>query len=83
MTTPNKDLLVKGILCACIGLAVVGAPYLVHAPVVRATLASVSLIGWFVLAMGVTLLMRHIKAHRAETKKSGKNSQVLKPRKSP
>jgi len=80
MPKPNKALLIKGVVCTCLGLAVVAAPYVFNSYSIRATMASVSLIGWFVLMMGAMMILRYIKPVRADTKKMTLTSPVLKQR---
>jgi hypothetical protein len=61
MTKPDKAMLVKGITYAVLGLAWVAAPYVLPSGVLRSITSSVSLVGWFVLALGAMLVFRYIK----------------------
>lgn len=61
MTKPDKAMLVKGITYTVLGLAWVAAPYVLPSGVLRSITSSVSLVGWFVLALGAMLIFRYIK----------------------
>ncbi|HQS30980.1 MAG TPA: hypothetical protein PLR78_04305, partial [Polaromonas sp.] len=55
-TQSSNDLLIKGILCAVIGLGVVLAPRFISAPGVQAVVANSSWVGWFALALGLAFV---------------------------
>lgn len=48
----NNELLLKGILCALIGLGVLISPYFITSPGMQGIVASSSLVGWFALVLG-------------------------------
>ena len=83
MLKPNNALLVKGVACTVLGLAVVAAPYVVHSPSIRSITSSVSLVGWFVLALGAMLILRYIKSKRPKPPEKPLTSSILKPRPPP
>ena len=68
MPKPNQDLLVKGILCSLAGTVLVLAQYVARSLAQKNTLFWVSLAGWFVLMMGVSMLIRYAKVLRAKNK---------------
>jgi uncharacterized membrane protein HdeD (DUF308 family) len=83
MPKPNNALLVKGVACTALGLAVVAAPYVVPSPSIRTITSSVSLVGWFVLALGAMMILRYIRAQRPKAPKKPLTSPVLKQRPPP
>jgi len=83
MLKANNALLIKGLVCAGLGLVVVAAPYVLGSTSLRAPLASVSLVGWFVLAMGVMMILRYIRAQRPTRPEKKLTSPVLKQRPPP
>lgn len=52
----NNDLLLKGILCALIGLAVLLAPYFLRSPELADTIGQAAAAGWFALALGCAFI---------------------------
>jgi hypothetical protein len=63
---PNaNDLLIKGIVVALIGLAVLLAPYFSQSPELQALLANSSLVGWFALVLGGAFIVQHILRRRS------------------
>jgi hypothetical protein len=56
----NSDLLIKGILCAFIGLGVLLAPYFVTSPGMQGIVAKSSLVGWFALVLGCAFIGVHV-----------------------
>ena len=63
----NSDLLIKGVLCALIGLGVLLSPYFVTSPGMQGIVANSSLVGWFALVLGVAFIglyvRRRVTAH--------------------
>ncbi|MEO7233624.1 MAG: hypothetical protein ABJA84_06470 [Polaromonas sp.] len=57
----NSDLLIKGILCALIGLGVLVSPYFITSPGMQGIVANSSLVGWFALVLGVAFLGLYVK----------------------
>lgn len=57
-TQADKDLLVKGITCALIGIVILLAPFVARSPAVRELMAQAAAVGWFALVLGVALLAR-------------------------
>lgn len=63
---PNaNDLLIKGIVVALIGLAVLLAPYFSKSPELQSLLANSSLVGWFALVLGGAFIGQHFLRRRA------------------
>lgn len=60
-----NDLLIKGIVVALIGLAVLPAPYFSQSPELRALLADSALVGWFALVLGGAFSVQHALRRRA------------------
>lgn len=52
----NTDLLIKGVLCALIGITILVAPDMARSAHVQELMASVSIIGWFSLVLGCALV---------------------------
>lgn len=65
MPKPHQNLLVKGILCSLAGAVLVLAQYVPKSHALQNIMFWASLIGWFVLMMGVTLVVRYAKAMKA------------------
>ena len=63
----DNELLVKGGLCAVIGLAVLLVPYTAVAPGIQHVVAQAALVGWFALVLGcgfiVVALRRRLAAN--------------------
>lgn len=57
----NKELLQKGLMLACIGLAVLAGPYFMAPGGMRGMVASSSLVGWFGLALGVAFMLLYAR----------------------
>ena len=64
-------LAIGGILCVAGGLVVILACQFIQSAAFQAVAFYVSLVGWFVLSMGVTLLMRYRKARQLAKKEIG------------
>ena len=83
MTKPDKAMLVKGITYAVLGLAWVAAPYVLPSGVLRSITSSVSLVGWFVLALGAMLVFRYIKPDGLKRRKKPLTYKVPKQKPPP
>jgi hypothetical protein len=83
MTKPDKAMLVKGIIYAVMGLAWVAAPYVLPSGVLRSITSSVSLVGWFVLALGAMLVFRYIKPDGLKRRKKPLTYKVPKQKPPP
>ena len=57
----NNDLLIKGILCALIGLGVLLSPYFVTSPGMQGIVANATLVGWFALVLGVAFIGLYLR----------------------
>ena len=57
----NSDLLIKGVLCALIGLGVLLSPYFVTSPGMQGIVANSSLVGWFALVLGCAFIGLYVK----------------------
>lgn len=55
----NTDLLIKGVLCALIGITILVAPHVARSARVQELMTSVSVIGWFSLVLGCALVGLH------------------------
>lgn len=64
MSQATPELLRKGILFILFGLAVAVLPYVLTAPSLHTVLFACSLVGWFTLSMGVTLVFRHLRPRK-------------------
>ena len=51
-----NDLLLKGILCALIGLGVLLSPRFITSPGMQGIVAQSSLVGWFALVLGLAFM---------------------------
>lgn len=64
----DTDLLIKGVMVALIGLAVLVAPAFMAAGAWRTTVVESHLVGWFALLLGAVFiaqaLLRHMKKRR-------------------
>ena len=83
MTKPDKALLVKGIIYTVLGLVWVAAPYVLPSGVLRSITSSVSLVGWFVLALGCMLIFRYIKPDGLKRRKKPLTYSVPKQKTPP
>ena len=83
MPKPDKAMLVKGITYAVLGLAWVAAPYVLPSGVLRSITSSVSLVGWFVLALGAMLVFRYIKPDGLKRRKKPLTYKVPKQKPPP
>ncbi|HCY17104.1 MAG TPA: hypothetical protein DHV21_14215 [Curvibacter sp.] len=61
----TNDLLIKGIVIALIGLAVLLAPYFSKSPELQTILAGSALVGWFALVLGVAFIVQYVLRRRA------------------
>ena len=57
----NNELLIKGILCALIGLGVLLSPYFITSPGMQGIVAKASLVGWFALVLGVAFIGLYVR----------------------
>ena len=57
----NGDLLLKGVLCALIGLGVLVSPYFITSPGMQGIVAKASLVGWFALVLGVGFIGLYVR----------------------
>jgi hypothetical protein len=55
----NTDLLLKGAMCALIGLSVLVSPGFMAPSELRATVLGASLVGWFGLVLGAVFLVQY------------------------
>lgn len=60
-----NDLLIKGVVVALIGLAVLLVPYFSKSPELQAILAGSTLVGWFALVLGGAFIVQHLLRRRA------------------
>lgn len=60
----DKDLLMKGLVIAFIGAAVLLAPYFISNPAMRNVIAQSSLVGWFALVLGAAFVVRWMLLRR-------------------
>ena len=65
----NSDLLIKGVLCALIGLGVLLSPYFVTSPGMQGIVANASLVGWFALVLGCAFIGLYVKRRVATSAK--------------
>jgi hypothetical protein len=79
MSKLNNDLLIKGVLCALIGLTVLISPYFLRSPELQSFVSSASLVGWFGLMMGVTLLVRYAKELKGKGKAKTDATSKFRP----
>lgn len=54
----DKDLLIKGLLVAIIGVVVLGGPYIARSDAVRDLLLKSTVVGWFALVLGLAFIAR-------------------------
>lgn len=73
-TKANNEILLKGIMCAAIGLAVLLAPYFIRSPGMQGIVASASVVGWFALVLGCGFLL--VYGRRRLTGRSGPSSPL-------
>lgn len=52
----DNELLIKGGLCALIGVCVLLSPYFLKSPALRDTIAQASAAGWFALVLGCAFI---------------------------
>ena len=61
----NNELLLKGLLCALIGLAVLVSPYFITSPGMQGIVANASLVGWFALVLGLGFIGVYVRRRLA------------------
>ena len=66
----NNDLLIKGILCALIGLGVLLSPRFINSPGMQGIVANASVVGWFSLVLGCAFLGLYVKRRLAASVKN-------------
>lgn len=66
----NNELLLKGLLCAFIGGAVLGLPYFITSPEWRSILAQSQWIGWFGVVLGLAFIVLHLRRRLAATRQN-------------
>lgn len=52
----DKDLLIKGVLCASIGGVILLAPYVARSASVQELMAGATIVGWFSLVLGLAFI---------------------------
>ncbi|MFT4267890.1 MAG: hypothetical protein QM586_11835 [Xenophilus sp.] len=52
----NDQMLLRGALCALIGVAVLAGPHLLRSPGWRDMVAGAQTVGWFALVLGVAMI---------------------------
>ena len=55
----DSELLLKGAVCALIGVIILLAPYIARSPAVREMMAQGHVVGWFALVLGCAFLARY------------------------
>jgi hypothetical protein len=66
----NNELLIKGVLCVLIGLAVLVSPYFITSPGMQGIVAKSSLVGWFALVLGCAFLGVGVRKRMAANTKA-------------
>ncbi len=66
----DNELLVKGGLCAVIGLGVLLAPYIAVAPAIQQVAAQAALVGWFALVLGCGFMVVALRRRLAASSKA-------------
>lgn len=56
----NSELLIKGVLCALIGLGVLESPRFITSPGMQGIVAKASPVGWFALVLGGAFIGVHL-----------------------
>lgn len=65
----DKELLIKGITCALIGLLVLLAPFIARSASVQEMMAQAVVVGWFALVLGVAFIVQYgLRRARASAK---------------
>jgi len=57
----DKDLLIKGVLCALVGIVILAGPTVARASSIQELLAGASVVGWFSLLLGCAFLGLYAK----------------------
>jgi len=68
----DKELLLKGVLCALIGALVLLAPYLARSPSVQQLMAGMTAVGWFALLLGCALVGLYLRRRHAAATRSAR-----------
>jgi|SRR6478672_10546610 len=69
-TKANNELLLKGILCAMIGLGVLLSPYFITSPGMQGIVAKSSLVGWFALVLGCAFAGLYVRRRMTAKQKN-------------
>ncbi|GAB3367039.1 MULTISPECIES: hypothetical protein [Giesbergeria] len=65
----DKELLIKGITCALIGLLVLLAPFIARSASVQEMMAQAVAVGWFALVLGCAFIVQYgLRRARTNTK---------------
>ena len=57
----DKDLLIKGVLCALVGAVILLGPYFARSSSVQELMAGASVVGWFSLVLGCAFIGLYAK----------------------
>lgn len=57
----DKDLLIKGALCALVGIVIVAGPYIARSSDIQELMAGASVVGWFSLLLGCAFIGLYAK----------------------
>ncbi len=57
----DKELLIKGVLCALIGACILLAPYVARSPAVLELMAGAVTVGWFALVLGCAFIALFVR----------------------
>lgn len=71
-SSADKELLLKGVLCALIGALVLLAPYLARSPSVQQLMAGMTAVGWFALLLGCALVGLYLRRRHAAATRSAR-----------
>jgi len=52
----DKELLLKGVLCAAVGVVILVGPYVSRSPGVQELMGGASVVGWFALVLGCAFI---------------------------
>ncbi len=67
----DKELLLKGVTCALIGLVILLAPYVARSGSVRELMDQATVVGWFALVLGLAFGVQYgVRRARAARKAS-------------
>ena len=60
----DTDLLLKGVICAVLGLLVLLGPRFLKSPALVEAAAGSAVVGWFALVLGCAFIVQHLLARR-------------------